>query len=88
MKRALVQRAADYASKARAEHTTMAYRADWQGFKAWCLANDRPPRKANGAVVAAAYLAHLADNDRAYATIERAYVGIVHHLRRQGAGAE
>jgi site-specific recombinase XerD len=71
----LVERAAEYAKDARAQNTRRAYASDWGAFASWCAARALEARPAAPATVAA-YLAHLADEGRKVATIERALVSI------------
>lgn len=67
--------ARSYAAASRAENTRKAYASDVEAFRAWCEPKGLPSLPADGPTVAL-YLAALADEGRAVATIGRALVAI------------
>lgn len=71
----LVERAAGYAVASKASATRRAYAADWSAFRAWCASVGAESLPASPSTVAV-YLAHLAEQGRAVASIGRALVAI------------
>lgn len=71
----LVEAVAEYAGAARASNTMRAYRSDWTQFETWCRAHQLCPLPAMAATVAL-YVAHLAQDGRAWATVRRSVVSI------------
>jgi integrase len=75
----LAERAAAYVEANLSPATRRAYAQDWASFERWCVERDCKPEDADDAGVAV-YLAWLADEGRAPASIERAWIGIFAHL--------
>jgi integrase len=73
--RAAARRAGEYAKAARAPSTKRAYAADMRAFVTWCEGIGASSLPAQPEIVAL-YLAHLADEGSAVATIDRALVAI------------
>lgn len=69
-----------------ADNTRRGYRHDWARFAAWCDKQSRTPLPATGATLAA-YVSHLADEDKAPATIDRA-ISCVRTMHRVNGHAE
>lgn len=82
--RAAVERAAIYAQTARSTSTQRAYASDWKQFEAWAHSFGALALPAAPALLAS-YVAHLADDGYAAATIERAVVAI---SRKHAAAGE
>ncbi|MEV1287696.1 site-specific integrase [Micromonospora sp. NPDC049679] len=57
------------------ESTRRAYAGDWRRFTDWCAQRDRSPLPATAATLAE-YVSHLADQDKASSTIERAIAAV------------
>lgn len=74
-----VSRAAAYARSQRTASTTKSYAHDWTQFERWCRARAIDPESADDGAVAV-YLAWMADEGHAPASIERAWHGVYHHL--------
>ncbi len=72
---AQADRAMVYAEQSRAEATKRAYTSDWQRFSSWCELTVAKSLPASPQTVAA-YIAHLADQGKAVATIVRALASI------------
>ncbi|MHB1711503.1 MAG: site-specific integrase [Acidimicrobiales bacterium] len=66
---------ADYDRRSKAEATWKAYRSDWNGFLAWCVAHQVTAMPASPATVAL-YIADLAREGRKPSTIARRLNGI------------
>jgi len=79
----LVEQAAGYAAAAKANATRRAYAADWASFVRWCEASGVESLPASPSSVAV-YLAHLAEQGRAVASIGRALVAISQAHRMSG----
>jgi site-specific recombinase XerD len=77
---ALIERAAAYVEANVTESTRKSYAQDWKMFERWCRARDLNPDHADDAGVAV-YLAWMADQGYAPASIERAWVGVYVSIR-------
>lgn len=62
--------------------TLRAYRHDWSVFETWSAARGASPKKATPIGIAA-FLRWLHENGRKAPGIERAYAGVIYHLRRE-----
>jgi integrase len=74
-----------YRSAARSANTRRAYESDFRGFDAWAKAHGLAPLPADPATVGL-YVAHLAEQGRKVATIERA-VAAISVAHKEAAGA-
>ena len=84
----LVDQARDYASKATAENTNKAYKADWAHFASWCRRKGTDPLIPSPAVVGL-YITDCAKPQNgspalSVATIERRMSGLSSHFRQRG----
>jgi len=79
----LVEQAKGYAAASRAGATRRAYGSDWAAFTAWCASAGTASLPAAPSTVAV-YLAHLAEQGRAVASIGRALVAISQAHRLAG----
>ena len=88
----LVEQAAGYVHASKSSATRRAYAADWSAFRSWCESVGAESLPASPSTVAV-YLAHLAEQGRAVASIGRALVAISQahrmagHLSPRGAAA-